>query len=90
MPPLRNPQIAAALERVHQSASDGIVQTDSIARRDRELLISAGWLLEILRGWYLLITPNTKKGDTVIWHSSFWAFAAAYLESRFEIGRAHD
>jgi Fic/DOC family len=83
MPPLRNPQIAAALERVHQSASDGIVQTDSIARRDRELLISAGWLLEILRGWYLLITPNTKKGDTVIWHSSFWAFAAAYLESRF-------
>lgn len=78
-----NNQLAAALERVQRTAPDAIVQSDNISRRDRELLQSSGWLREILRGWYLLTTPDAKPGDTAVWHSAFWPFVAAYLGSRF-------
>ena len=76
-------QLAAALERVHQAAQEAVVRSDKISRRDREHLQARGWLWEIIRGWYLLATPDAKPGDTVLWHSSFWSFVAAYLGSRF-------
>ena len=76
-------QLAAALERVHRAAQQTVVRSDKISRRDRELLQARGWLWEIIRGWYLLATPEAKPGDTVLWHSSFWSFVAAYLGSRF-------
>ncbi len=76
-------QLAAALERVHQAAEEAVVRSDKISRRDREHLQARGWLWEIIRGWYLLATPDAKPGDTVLWHSSFWSFVAAYLGSRF-------
>lgn len=76
-------QLAAALDRVHRVAQDAIIQSDQMSRSDRELLQARGWLQGIIRGWYLLTTPDAKPGDTVIWQSSYWAFVAAYLESRF-------
>lgn len=76
-------QLAAALERVQRAAQEAVVRSDKISRRDRELLQARGWLWEIIRGWYLLATPEAKPGDTVLWHSSFWSFVAAYLGSRF-------
>ena len=84
MPPQGNSQLAAALERVRRAAQDAIIQTDDITRADREILQAKGWLQEIIRGWYLLVTPDAKPGDTVLWHSSFWPFVAAYLRSRFK------
>ena len=62
-------QLAAALERVHRAAQETVVRSDKISRRDRELLQARGWLWEIIRGWYLLATPEAKPGDTVLWHS---------------------
>src|ERR1700694_755088 len=79
MPSQYNSQLAAALKRVHSA----IVRSDEISRPDREILQAKGWLQEIIRGWYLLTTPDAKAGDAVLWHSSFWAFVAAYLDSRF-------
>ena len=83
MPAPTTNQLAAALERVHKTAQEAVVRSDKISRRDRELLQARGWLWEIIRGWYLLATPDAKPGDTVLWHSSFWSFVAAYLGSRF-------
>ncbi len=59
------------------------MRTQDLSRRDRELLVSRNWLREIIRGWYLLTTPEATPGDTVIWHSSFWAFVGAYFRERF-------
>lgn len=83
MPSPGNSQLAAALERVHRAARDAVIQTDQMSRPDRELLQARGWLQLIIRGWYLLTTPDAKPGDTTLWQSSFWAFVAAYLRSRF-------
>jgi hypothetical protein len=83
MPPTPDVVLAAALERARQAARDDIVRTQDLSRGDRELLVSRNWLREIIRGWYLLTTPEARPGDTVIWHSSFWAFVGAYFRERF-------
>jgi hypothetical protein len=78
--------LATALRRAHQAARSDILRSADMARSDRELLLSRRWLREIIRGWYLLTTPDAQPGDMVIWHSSFWAFAGAYLGERFDRG----
>jgi hypothetical protein len=83
MPPIPDTTLAATLTRVRQIARDDIVRSQDVSRGDRELLVSRNWMREIIRGWYLLTTPEAKPGDTVIWHSSFWAFVAAYVGERF-------
>ena len=75
--------LAAALRRANATARDGVVHSSDISRRDRELLANRGCLREIIRGWYALTTPDTRPGDTVVWHSTFWPFVAAYLSERF-------
>jgi Fic/DOC family len=84
MPPIGETSLANALQRTRESAREHIVRSQDISRSDRELLVSRRWLREIIRGWYLLTTPEAQLGDTVIWHSSFWAFVAAYLRERFD------
>ena len=84
MPSPAETALAAALQRAPQIARERIVRSQDISRSDRELLVSQHWLREIIRGWYLLTTPEAQSGDTVIWHSSFWAFVAAYLRERFD------
>src|ERR1700722_13124014 len=75
--------LAAALERARSASHEDIVQSQDLRRNDRELLVSQGWLKEIIRGWYVLTTPDVRDGDTVLWHASFWAFAGRYLQARF-------
>lgn len=54
-----------------------------IARSDRLLLAKRGFLVEIIKGWYALTTPQAETGDTSFWHAHFWGFASAYLRHRF-------
>jgi len=75
--------LAAGLERAHRAARGDIVRSNDLSRRDRELLSKRGWLVEVIRGWYLLSRPEAKTGDTVRWHSSYWSFISAYLADRF-------
>jgi len=83
MPPAAATPLANALRRARQAARADILRTDDLSRGDRERLQSGGWLQEIIRGWYLLTTPDAKPRDTVIWHSSYWAFVGPYLQERF-------
>lgn len=79
-----NPQreLAEALERVHALAPSHIVQARQLARADRAILKQRGFLVEIIRGWYAVTTPQAQPGDTTFWHLHFWAFASAYLRFR--------
>jgi len=46
-------------------------------------LAKRGFLVEIIKGWYALTTPQAQPGDTTFWHAHFWGFASAYLRHRF-------
>jgi hypothetical protein len=78
--------LAAALQRVRDLAVDGVVRGPAIGRTDRLLLTKRGFLVEIIKGWYALTTPQAEPGDTTFWHAHFWGFASAYLRHRFGSG----
>ena len=75
--------LAEALRRVQGLATDGIVRGPELSRRDRQLLTKRGFLIEIIKGWYALATPENDAGDTTFWHAHFWSFIRAYLSHRF-------
>jgi len=83
MPADTQKALADALRRAHAAAPDQILRARQLERTDRELLKRRGFLVEIIRGWFALSTPQTQTGDTTFWHLHFWPFAAAYLKSRF-------
>jgi Fic/DOC family len=75
--------LAAALQRVRNEANGEVVRGPGISRADRLLLTKRGFLVEIIKGWYALTTPQAEPGDTTFWHAHFWGFASAYLRHRF-------
>lgn len=80
----REEKIAQALKRVKNAAAGThILKSDALARGDRELLLTTGWLEEIIRGWYMLVRPDMATGDTAAWYANFWDFIHLYLQDRF-------
>ena len=79
-------EIAEALKRVKKVAAKNkghIVQSKDILRKDRELLIRTKWLQETIKGWYLLVRPDARTGDSSTWFAHFWDFLKIYLKTRF-------
>jgi len=56
-----------------------VVHTSELSRKDRELLLGVGWLQEIIKGWYLLVRPDIRPGDSSGWYATFWDFLYVYL-----------
>jgi hypothetical protein len=83
-----NPQrdLADALRRAHGAAPSNIIRTARLPRRERTLLLQRGFLVEIIKGWYALTTPQARPGDSTFWHLHFWAFVSAYLQQRYGQG----
>jgi hypothetical protein len=80
-----NPQreLAETLRRAQAAAPSHILRTQQLTRRDRTLLQQRGFLVEIIKGWYALTTPQAQPGDTTFWHLHFWSFVSAYLQKRY-------
>lgn len=76
--------LATALQRVRGRATGEVVRGPDISRPDRLLLTKRGFLVEIIKGWYALTTPQAVSGDTTFWHAHFWGFVSAYLRHRFD------
>ncbi len=75
--------LAAALQRVRDRSTGEVVRGPDISPPDRRLLTKRGFLVEIIKGWYALTTPQAERGDTTFWHVHFWGFASVYLRHRF-------
>ena len=75
--------LADALERAHKAAPKGVVRSADLSRKDRELLQRAGYLQDIVKGWYFLVRPGLPAGESTAWYASFWSFLATYLDERF-------
>ncbi|HEX7073213.1 MAG TPA: Fic family protein [Hyphomicrobiaceae bacterium] len=43
----------------------------------------AGFLREVIRGWYIPARPDELQGDTTAWYASMREFVAGYAQSRF-------
>jgi fido (protein-threonine AMPylation protein) len=45
--------------------------------------LRAGFLREVIRGWYIPTRPDEAEGDTTAWYASMREFVAGYAQNRF-------
>ncbi|HKK18291.1 MAG TPA: Fic family protein [Opitutales bacterium] len=76
-------KLAESLEALHQLQAAGriAIRSQDLSRTDRERLLRDGFLLEVMKGWYVPSRPDETQGESTAWYASFWEFCAAYLES---------
>ncbi|HTJ94069.1 MAG TPA: hypothetical protein VL424_13310 [Pararobbsia sp.] len=55
----------------------------SLTRVHRERLVTAGFLKQIVQGWYLPNNPEDADGDSTLWYANMEVFVAAYATERF-------
>lgn len=79
-------KLASSLAALKELQDNGIIaiNTSSLSRTHRERLIRNGFLLEVMKGWYIASKPDEKAGESTSWYASFWGFCADYLTTRFE------
>jgi hypothetical protein len=53
------------------------------SRTHRERLLRAGFIQQVMKGWYISAQPDEVFGESTAWYASFWSFCAAYLDDRF-------
>jgi len=77
-------KLANALEALERLQTNGLVAIRSVdlSRLDRERLVEAGFLKEVMRGWYIPARPDEPAGESTAWFASFWEFVTAYLTER--------
>lgn len=78
-------KLARALAELHGvlGSDRGVVRGPQLANANRLLLLEAGYLREILKGWYFVSDPAAETGDTTPFFANFWEYLTRYLSERF-------
>jgi len=78
-------KLAESLEVLQSLQARGgvAVRSGELTRTHRERLVKNGFLIEVMKGWYMSVRPDEVKGEITAWYASFWNFCAAYLKERF-------
>jgi hypothetical protein len=75
-------EIEQALSKAQGISNDGIVRSKNLSAATRSVLVDAGFLMRLVRGWYALQLPEAR-GSSTAWYSVFWPFLCQYLPDRF-------
>ena len=81
-------RLAESLAVLKKLQDEGVaaIRSRHLSRTHRERLLRNGFLMEVIKGWYISSRPDETAGDSTFWYASFWSFCASYLESRFDDG----
>lgn len=82
---LPSEKLAESLAALKELQDRGItaIRSDQLSRTHRERLLKNGFILEVMKGWYIPSAPDEPAGESTAWYTSFWAFIANYLNDRF-------
>lgn len=71
-------RLADSLEELRklQEENKTVLQTEELSRTNRERLLENGFLKEVMRGWYMITSPEERQGDSTSWYSNFWHFCS--------------
>ena len=84
-----NEKLAASLEELKTLQYKGlrVIRSAALSRTHRERLSRAGYLQEVIKGWYLPARPEVSsaslEGSTAAWFAGMRDFVAGYCEDRF-------
>ena len=78
-------KLAGSLDLLRALQERGVVAVRGadLARSHRERLVRHGFLLPVMKGWYVAGSPDRSAGDSTAWYAAFWPFCAGYLRARF-------
>jgi hypothetical protein len=78
-------KLAESLKALRALQDRGVVAVRSrhLTRTHLERLVKNGFLLDVMKGWYIPARPDDATGESTAWYASFWSFCAAYLQERF-------
>src|SRR3974390_2960263 len=78
-------KLADSLSALKGLQDKGIVaiRTNQLTRTHRQRLLKAGFIREVMKGWYTPTRPDEPTGESTGWYASFWSFSAEYLNDRF-------
>ncbi len=78
-------KLAKSLEILEAFQKEGrtCLRARDLSRTHRERLQNAGFIQEVMKGWYIITRPDEKPGDSTAWYTSFWGFCHEYLTERF-------
>ncbi len=81
----QNKNLAAALETLRKLQEKGLhaIHGTALPRVQREALLRAGFLKQVMRRWYIPSRPDAAEGDSTAWHASMREFVAGYAQERF-------
>lgn len=71
------------LQRLQDENGIAVIKASEISRTHKDRLLGNGFIQEVLKGWYISSRPDSLKGDTTPFYTSFWEFVKVYLNSRF-------
>ena len=78
-------KLAGSLDALRFLQERGVVavRARGLPRSHRERLVRHGFLLPVMKGWYVTGAPDRRAGDSTAWYASFWRFCVDYLRARF-------
>lgn len=66
-----------------QKAGKHVIRSADLPRMDRQRLQTAGFIQEVVRGWYLPSRPDERAGSSAAWFAGMREFITGYCEERF-------
>jgi len=78
-------KLAQSLEALKKLQDKGIIaiKTAELTRVNRERLIENGFIRQVIQGWYIIVPPEERQGDSTSWYASYWHFCERYLAERY-------
>jgi hypothetical protein len=78
-------KLADALTALHRLQDRGrvAIRAGDLGDSQRRLLVRQGFLLEVMKGWYVARPPEGGEGESTAWYTAYWGFCADYLNERF-------
>lgn len=74
--PSPNEKLAQSLDALRALQPARAIPAAAHTRVHRERLRDAGYLGEVIRGWYIHTRPNDDAGDSIAWFASMREFIA--------------
>ena len=66
-----------------QKAGKHVIRSVDLPRMDRQRLQTAGFIQEVVRGWYLPSRPDERAGSSAAWFAGMREFITGYCDERF-------
>lgn len=71
------------LQKLQNNEGIAVVRSSDLSRTHLQRLVQNGFLEEVMKGWYISSRPDTMKGDTTNWFTSYWHFISTYANISF-------